>query len=229
MLARVLEEHGLATVSIALVREHAEKVKPPRALFVPFYFGFALGKPDDPQFQHRVIADALELLQAPSGPALADFPDEEGPQVLPQASQVQETATPPQRNPADEATALRVFYERWVEQHQGRTAVGVSGIPQRRFRGMIRFLESFARGEEADLKERPAETSLPQFIRYCVDDLKAFYYEARMAQYAEATEPDLHQWFWGQTAMGKLVADIAAHLNATEDPGLRAIAYGIAR
>ena len=50
-----------------------------------------------------------------------------------------------------------------------------------------------------------------------------------MAQHAEATESDLHRWFWGETATGRLVADIAAHLNATEDPGLRGIAYGIAR
>jgi len=242
VLARVLEEHGLTTTSIAMVREHAEKVKPPRALWVPFYFGFALGRTNDPEFQHRVIAAALELLQAPSGPVLTDFPEDspgvEGPQALPQASQVREEAASlpaslpdrnPAHNPANEVTALRAFYERWVEKHQGRTGVGVSGIPQRRFRGMIHSLESFARGEEADLPERPAETSLPQFIRYCVDDLKAFYYEARMEQHPQAAEPDLHCWFWGKTALGTLVTEIAARLNDTGDPALRAIANGIAR
>ena len=152
VLARVLEEHGLTTTSIAMVREHAERVKPPRALWVPFYFGFALGKTEDPEYQHRVLAAALELLEAPAGPVLTDFPDEDAPQVMPQASQVQEQTTPPQRSPADEVTALRAFYECWVEQHQGRTAVGVSGIPQRRFRGMSRALEAFAQGEETDLK-----------------------------------------------------------------------------
>ena len=71
-----------------MVREHAERVKPPRALFVPFYFGFALGKPDDPEHQHRVIQAALDLLQAPQGPVLADFPDDGEPVIMPQASQV---------------------------------------------------------------------------------------------------------------------------------------------
>ena len=36
VLARVFEEAGLTTVSIVLVREHAEKVKPPRALFIRY-------------------------------------------------------------------------------------------------------------------------------------------------------------------------------------------------
>ncbi len=79
------------------------------------------------------------------------------------------------------------------------------------------------------MPERADDVSLPQFIRYCADDLKAFYYEARMAQNQEASEPDLHQWFWGETAMGKLIADLAANMNAAEDPGLQAFAYGIAR
>jgi len=39
VLARALETAGIATTSISMVREHTEKVKPPRALFVPFPFG----------------------------------------------------------------------------------------------------------------------------------------------------------------------------------------------
>ena len=229
VLARVFEEHGIATTTIAMVREHAEKVKPPRALFVPFFFGFALGKPNDPEYQHRVIEAALDLLQATEGPALADFPDDSAPTSMPQASQV--TAEPPQaRRAADEVTALRAFYERWVENHGGRTAVGLCGIPQRRFRGMVRFLEACAQGDaEADMNERPESVSRPQFIRYCADDLKAFYYEARMAQNQDADEEALHRWFWGSTAGGKLIAALAATLNGNEDPNLRAIAYGLAR
>ncbi len=234
VLARVFEEQGIATTAIAMVREHVAKVKPPRALFVPFYFGFALGKPDDPEYQHRVIRAALDLLQADRGPVLADFPEDDAgaaaPGALPQASQVNAEPAPAGRSAADEVTALRAFYERWTENHAGRTAVGLSGIPQRRFRGMVRFLEACARGDaDADMTERPAGVSRPQFIRYCADDLKAFYYEARMAQSRDADAEALHRWFWGGTAGGKLIADLAATLNATEDPNLRAIAYGLAR
>ena len=43
MLARVFEATGLSTVQISLLREHTEKVRPPRALFCPFPYGLAFG------------------------------------------------------------------------------------------------------------------------------------------------------------------------------------------
>ena len=230
MLARVFEEYGIATVTIAMVREHAEKVKPPRALFVPFFFGFALGRPNDSACQHEVLSMAFDMLKSPEGPVLVDFPDDSAPTAMPQASQVISDTAPPARSAADEITAMRAFYERWLENNGGRTAVGLCGIPQRRFRGVVRFLEMCAAGEEqADMSERPATTSRHQFIRYCADDLKAFLYEARMEQSKEADEEALHRWFWGSTACGKLIADVAARLNDSEDAGLKAIAYGLAR
>jgi hypothetical protein len=228
VLARVFEEAGLTTLTLAMVREHAEKVKPPRALFVPFPFGYALGKPNDPQLQHRVLGAAIDLLPREQGPVLEDFPEEDVPAPLLQASGVQEIATAAQ-DPADEVTALRAFYERWVEDHNGRTAVGLCGIPQRRWRGVIRFLEAYSRGEDADMKERPAGVPVPQFIRYCVDDLKAFCYEARMAQRPSVSEADLHHWFWGETAIGQLIRSVAQRMNAGDDPALKYFAYGLAR
>ncbi len=162
MIARVLEEAGLPTITIALIKEHAKKAKPSRALFVPFPYGYPLGKPNDAEFQHRVIANALELLERPSGPVLEDFPEDAGPTEFVQASAVTSTEDAIKKDAANEVTALRAFYGRWVEDGDGRTAVGLSGIPQRRFRGMIRFLQDFAQGEETDMKERPADVLLPQ-------------------------------------------------------------------
>jgi hypothetical protein len=229
VLARVFEEAGLTTVTVAMVREHAAKVKPPRALFVPFPFGYALGKPNDPHLQHRVLGAALNLLQRDHGPVLEDFPEEEAPQALIQASAVQRMSAEVQQDPADEVTTLRAFYERWVEDHAGRTAVGLCGVPQRRWRGVIRFLESFGRGDEADLRERPAGVPVPQFIRYCVDDLKAFYYEARMAQRPDMAEAELHRWFWGETAVAQLIRTVAQRMSASDDPALKYFANGLAR
>lgn len=79
------------------------------------------------------------------------------------------------------------------------------------------------------MQERPATVSQPQFVRYCVDDIKAFYYEARMAQQPAASAADLHTWFWSETAMGRLVSALAQRMNATDDATLKAVAYGIAR
>ena len=228
VLGHTFEAAGLATVAIALVREHAEKVKPPRALFTPFPFGYPLGKPNDAEYQHRVIADALDLLQRPTGPVLEDF-DDEVPETLLQASAIESSPQQLEQNAADEVTAIRVFYERWVEEHQGRTAVGLSGVPQRRFRGTVRFLEAYAGNGDADMKERPGDVSKPQFLRYCADDLKAFYYEARMCQRPQATESEMHTWFWGETAVGRLIKSVAEKMNETDDPELKSFAYGLAR
>ena len=230
VLARVFEEAGLSTVAMALVREHAERVRPPRALWVPFYFGFTMGKPDDPDFQHQVLAAALDTLKADAGPVLADFPEEAGPIGLPQASEVAASANGDAKPPdaASEITALRGYYERWQEQ-RGRTAVGVTGIPQRRFRGIIRFLEAYAQSDDADMDERPADVSVPQFARYCADDLKAFCYEARMAQRPSDGEADIHRWFWGETAVGALIDSVTQRLNASGDAKLQATAYGLSR
>jgi hypothetical protein len=229
VLARVFEGAGLTTLAIAMVREHAQKVKAPRVLFVPFPFGYALGKPNDPQLQHRVLGAAIDLLQREQGPVLEDFPEEEAPEALLQASGVQRMAGEAAQEPADEVTTLRAFYERWLEAHNGRTAVGLCGIPQRRWRGVIRFLEAYSRGEDADMQERPAGVPVPQFIRYCVDDLKAFYYEARMAQRPNVTEPELHRWFWGETAVAQLIRTVAQRMTASDDPALKYFAYGLAR
>jgi hypothetical protein len=75
LVAAELERRGIATVVIQLLREVAEKVRPPRALFVPFKHGYPLGTPNDPTQQHQVIEAALRLLEDGSltPPALVDY------------------------------------------------------------------------------------------------------------------------------------------------------------
>lgn len=74
LLAAVIEEIGIPTVSIVLVREIAEAVRPPRALCVPFPFGYPLGKPNDAETQRRVMMRAFALLDA-DAPVIADYAD----------------------------------------------------------------------------------------------------------------------------------------------------------
>lgn len=228
MIARVLEAAGLSTTSISLVREHTVKVRPPRALFVQFPFGHALGKPDDPDLQHRVLKAALDLLNEPSGPVLRDFPEDAGdePGAPVQASAVPLAETLP--DTAMETTQVRRYYEQWI-QTKGKTAVGVSGVPPAKFRGVIRFLEAYADGQDADLPERRPDVPLPLFIRYCADDLKAMYFEARMMRQPEATGEQLARWFWGQTAAGALLRRVKERMDASDDPRTKAVAFGIAR
>jgi hypothetical protein len=75
LVAAELERRGIATVAINLLRLAAERVRPPRALFVPYRHGYPLGLPNDPERQLAVIEAALRLLEDPSlaPPALVDF------------------------------------------------------------------------------------------------------------------------------------------------------------
>ncbi len=228
MIARVYEEAGLTTTGIVLIEEHAQRVKPPRMLAVPFFFGNALGEPDDAEYQHKVLQATFDLLDRDQGPVLEQLPEDMIPDVLKQGSEMDATE-PVQLDAADELTSLRAYYEQWVNAHNGRTAVGLSGVPQRRFRGVVRFLEGYLNGEEADLKERPEDTSVHQYVRYCVDDLKAFYYEARMAQRPDGADREIHDWFWSNTAMGTLCMALAEKMGKDDDEAAKAVAYGIAR
>lgn len=75
LVAAELERQGIATVVIQLLREVAERVRPPRALYVPYPHGYPLGLPGDAAGQRRVIECALRLLEDPArvAPVLVDF------------------------------------------------------------------------------------------------------------------------------------------------------------
>lgn len=75
LMAAELERQGIATVAIQLLREVAERLRPPRALYVPFPHGYPLDAPDEPERQHDVLEAALRMLEdrALRPPALLDF------------------------------------------------------------------------------------------------------------------------------------------------------------
>jgi hypothetical protein len=232
VLARALEGEGIATTSISMVREHSETVKPPRALFVPFPFGHALGRPNDAALQHRVLAAALELFASPSGPVLSDFPGDAEPGDPPpapaQASAIAVATSVPDDAPA-ETKQTRAAYERWVAASQGRTAFGLAGLPAERFDDVVRFLERFASGEDADMAERPRDLPLPDFIRYCADDLKTLHVEARLADQPGATGDQIARWFWSETAAAQVLRRVRDRLDASDNPRWKAAAFGVAR
>jgi hypothetical protein len=176
-----------------------------------------------------VIHAALELLAESSGPVLRDFPDEAAdiePGAPIQASAVESAGAG--ADVAMETTQMRRYHEQWVER-SGRTSVGLTGIPPARFRGVVRFLEAFAAGGEGDMRERPSDVPPALFIRRCIDDLKAMYYEARMVTKPEATGEEVARWFWSDTALAQLIRRVKERMEAAEDPALKGAAFGIAR
>ncbi len=218
-LAHYLEKEGLATTQISLIRKHTETIKPPRALWVSFELSRPFGKPNDADFQSRVLSAALDLLNKKEGPILTDYAKEaddiglEGP-----------WACPVNLNPAEhdlnetgklinafksEMNQLRNWYDIAVEK-RNRTTVGVSGVE---VDNLADFLISFLRGK---LTENPNPDYSPaDTLNLATDDLKAFYTEAVTAQLGPTgTADELADWFYGQTAAGRL-------LYAIRDKGLQ--------
>ena len=60
-LAHYFESEDLSTVLVGFVREHIEAMRPPRSLFLDFPMGRGMGKPNNPEFQKKVIRAAFAL------------------------------------------------------------------------------------------------------------------------------------------------------------------------
>lgn len=74
LIAAELERQGITTVCTVLLRFVAERVRPPRALAVPFRHGYPLGAPNDAALQRDVVMTALSLLEREGGgPVLEDY------------------------------------------------------------------------------------------------------------------------------------------------------------
>lgn len=210
-LSHYLEEEGLATTQISLIREHTEIMKPPRALWVPFGLGRPFGVPGNAAFQTRVVVNALELLDAPSGPVLANFPDDAPDSTAPTAT----LACPVSfASPKGEATSTDMMLEafrneaadlnNWYDlalRKKERTTAGISGLS---LTEILAFFVSFINGSRdvSPLVDVPVATAL----RLSAEDLKAMYFEGFVAQPGTpANSNDLANWFWGETVAARAI------------------------
>jgi len=228
-LARIFEKAGLTTTGIVLLKEHAMKVKPPRMLAVPFNFGNTLGESNNPELQHEVLRSAFKLLENSEGPVLTDFKVETVSDPIVQGSQVKNTSRQNGISPQDEIKAAMNNYEAWLKQNDGRTAVGLSKVDYSEFPKLVEFLLDFVRGKVRDCSQRPKEVSVARFLRYCVDDLKAFTFESKMATDARMNVNALHQWFWIETAVAELIMDLKESMASDSEDDIKTEAFGIAR
>ncbi|RJX35911.1 MAG: hypothetical protein C4525_02600 [Desulfarculus sp.] len=228
-LSHYLERSGLPTTQISLIRLHTEKIRPPRALWVPFELGRPLGAPGDPALQRRVLLAALALLAAPAGPVLKDFPEEAPtaaaepgvwacPISLPQAEEDLDQAGRLRQAFVREVAQMSTWYQEALQQ-RGRTTYGVSGLGPL---AVADFLASLLEGRAPD-NPRPG-LSLPGLAKLASEDLKAFYLEAVTAQPGGETDSArLTDWFFGQTVAGRVLLRLRGVLAASDDPEARMV------
>ena len=225
-LAQYIESAGIATTQISLVRLHTEKMRPPRALWVPFELGRPLGIPGDAAFQHRVLRAALSLLEADSGPVLEDY-GEDAPLVgdddtstscpinfaRPQTALSGSAAIAASLR--DEIARLQPWYDRHIKEH-GRTLYGASTL------ALDDVVDAIAAMFADDTPPSPVpDASLGEGLRLVIDDLKAFYVEAMMAQPGTSPNDSLVRWFWDETTAGAILLDLKERCLAAEDEEIK--------
>jgi len=186
-----------------------EAIKPARALFLDFPMGRGMGKPNDPNFQKKVIRAAFDLFNEPNGPVIENFPE-----IIPVKNGRMGYALPPELvlNISDigdlnklldeirvEMDTLRPAYD-FAVKSRGRTTVGASEL---NVSDLAPFIAEFFSGEipKSPRKGLPA---IP-LLKLVVEDLEAYYTETRTHRDNIDDLELMGKWFWEETKAGRLL------------------------
>jgi len=225
-LAHYLEEEGVPTTQVSLVREHSAALAPPRALWVPFMLGRPFGVPNDAAFQTRVLVAALRLFERDAGPVLEDFP-EDAPHAdvgAPPEGLVCPVSFPgPAREGAlgerlaAEVSQLQAWHDVAV-RHRGRTTLGVTGLTPAE---IVAFLTSWL--TDTPLATYRTGVASADAVKRACDELRAYYYEARAIQPGRHSTTAIQNWFWLETAAGQALLQVRARCARSDDPAVKAL------
>ena len=199
-IAHWLEQAGINTVVIGLVKLHLEKMTPPRALWVPFELGRPMGPPANPDFQREVLHQALKLVEKAESTTLVDFENDD-----PRSEANLEWNAPDLENHstiADECNQLKPLYQRHCVD-KSRTSVGVAKTPVTELAAL--FDGVYAQNSFKKLRDDISERLM---FRLALDDLKAYYIEAALADLNPPSSRQLHDWLWGSTLLGQQMREL---------------------
>ena len=231
MLSHFLQRHGIATTSISLIREQSEAVHPPRALWVPFPLGRPLGVADNPEFQTDVLRSALGLLETATEPTIADYPNEapDGGGDGVWACAIELPAPEVSELESSLRAEIDLLMPRYLEarRKRGRTTFGMSGATLEQMDQLVSYAVAVAEG--GGFNQIPMSATgpnwihpTPMLIRFVVEDLRAFYQESVTSD-AESGPPsqhDMHRWIFEETALGRVIKQLAQLITEDDDPRL---------
>ena len=177
-------------------------INPPRALWVSFMLGRPFGVPNDAAFQARVLTAALRLLEAPSGPVLAVYPedapasDDEAQGVACPVSFAQAADSSPEAALVREVEELQPWHDR-ARARRGHSMVGLSTLsPVAAAQALAQFLRDQTITSIDGLNT--GET-----VKLVCEDLRTYYYEAAAARPGTPNADAIQNWFWHDTACGQ--------------------------
>jgi hypothetical protein len=203
-------------VVIALVPQHAQRIKPPRTLLVPFDLGRPLGVPEDAGFQHRVLSAALELLERVDGPVFQEY-EEQAPDRDDESEEGWSCPVTFTKKGTDEGIEQQLLNEigllqPWYDKGKNERGYTSFGVSKMNLEEIVSFLASF-------LNDKPTSSvptnsvplsnySISDALKYAIEDLKAFHNESATSQPGRVTLSEVENWYWGETAAGRMVREI---------------------
>ncbi|MEM1335581.1 MAG: hypothetical protein AAGG08_19215 [Actinomycetota bacterium] len=211
-LAHVFEAAGIATVALGSIRKQMESTAPPRGLWCDFPLGRPLGKPNDSEFQHRVLRRAFALLDA-TEPVMEEF----GESIVDDADEVVSCPLSPRHDPdahpaIGEARGLRAAYDRGVELSAGRfgagRVVGPDNVPS--------AIEAFVRIAHGTPWAEAGVPGLPMRVSH---DIRSYYETAMLAMVDHAPAAWAGtRWFLDATETGAVLLAARAEMERQEAP-----------
>jgi hypothetical protein len=205
-------------------------MRPPRFLWVPFELGRPFGAPGDPAFQTKVLRAVLALLEREDGPVILDDFPEDAPATSEDAATgwVCPIGLPKPAAASEPAMLAEVLREvaqlapwyAYAHEARGRSTFGVSGLE---IEPVARFLNAFFDGMPGN---PVAGVTLGEAFRLVCEDLRSWYLEAATARpgAGAATSRALADWFWGETAAGRLLLALQTICAKSADDGVRHVA-----
>jgi len=213
-LAHFLEDEGLSTVVVALVREHVVKMSPPRALWVPFEMGRPFATPNNIALQQRVLKAALSLLDASdTQPLVRDFTEETG--DLDDNSWTSPTPLNTESVLAEAKSILPIWQK--AQARISKTTFGISGLSPET---VVEFIDRYL---TSDPMPNPKGMAPVSRARFAIDDIKLIYFESAFADGGQPSSHQLNEWFWKQTLAGKMILDFQEAARIGDDENLRLI------
>lgn len=226
-LGHYLEQEGIPTTQISLVREHTAALNPPRALWVPFMLGRPFGVPNDAAFQRKVLLAVLRLLERDTGPILENFPEDAPHSELGEAPEglicpvsfprMKSDGTLAERL-SDEISQLQAWHDVAVK-YRSRTTLGLTGLSPGE---LGEFLGSWLTDNPRPAYRQGVASA--EALKLATDELKAFYYEAKAVQPGRQSMSDIQNWFWMETAAGQAFLELRNKAGQSSDPTMKGLA-----
>ncbi|MCZ6503945.1 MAG: hypothetical protein O6945_15715 [Gammaproteobacteria bacterium] len=188
---------------------------------MPFEFGRPLGVPDNADFQHRVLTAALNLLERKDGPVFDVF-NEEAPGRDDETMECWSCPVTFAKKASDETLEQLVLNEirllqPWFDKGKNERGYTSFGVSEMSLDEIVSFLVSFL--EDTPVSAKPGiKYSIADSLKYAAEDLKAFHNESAMSQPGHATANEIENWYWGETAAGRLVREIKQSCIDHADP-----------